>query len=282
MKKLTLKAIAGCLLAGSAMFAGSVMATPVITNSAGSFGNWGGFDWASNGSAAVDNFNPFVLNNNFNLTYWAEAASLFNTSGGTAGFAVANGGIVFDNYEYTIKLTLNEVSTCTAFLGPLGSCSTATFNVISGAFSIYYDTSANANQVTGAGITDGALLLSGTVLPSTGGGFNIVSGGNATLNGVVTYTNNLYINPDLANTIATSTLQLGGNITAWLPPTGLPGAGGGSLALFPGDPLLGQFPVYFQADANQTFTATVPEPGSLALIGLSLAGLAFVRRRKSV
>ena len=38
----------------------------------------------------------------------------------------------------------------------------------------------------------------------------------------------------------------------------------------------------FQADANQSFETTVPEPGSLALAGLALAGLGFAGRRRKV
>lgn len=37
----------------------------------------------------------------------------------------------------------------------------------------------------------------------------------------------------------------------------------------------------FQADANQSFRANVPEPGSLALVGLALAGVGFVGRRRN-
>ena len=37
----------------------------------------------------------------------------------------------------------------------------------------------------------------------------------------------------------------------------------------------------FQADANSSFTRSVPEPGSLAIVGVALAALSFVRRRKS-
>ena len=258
-------AVAAALVGGM----GAAVATPTLTNAAGSFANFGGFDWASNGTAVVVGFNPFAVNSIFDLTYWASADTV-RAIGGANLFATAPG------FEYTIEVLLNETSTCTVFAGPGGSCSTATFNVNSGSFRVWYDTTPNHNQITGAGITDGVLLLAGNVFAQPGGGFNVITGGNATLQGAVTFTNNSFINPNLGGTTATSTLQIGGNQTGWTAPTSLPGTLGGTSAL-PANPIL------FQADANQSFVVQrIPEPGTLALVGLALTGLGFgaARRRK--
>jgi hypothetical protein len=246
----------------TAAAAGAQAAT--ITNATTTVTDFGGFDWASNGTAVVDGFNATVVNDTFDLTYYAKATAILDPLG------VAVFGLVGTPFEYTIRAVLNETSTCLS--GLPGTCTNATFAVNSGSFQIWYDTTPDSNMVTGAGITDGVLILSGTIAAQPGGGFNVLTGGLATLDATVTFTNTTYINPQLTGSTATTTLQFGSSQTGWAAPVDtMPGAAGGTQAL-PANYLA------LQADANQNFTAAVPEPGTIALAGIALLGLGLARR----
>lgn len=258
--------------AGLLAVAAPSYAIPALTFTTGSgtytIDPFSGFDWASN-ATAVASAPVFDGTTVMTTSYLASASNITLVGGGNGTPAPG------PEFEFTIKATIFEVATCLVPSGP--NCIVGGFTAVGGTFDIFYDSTPDSNIVTGTGFLDGTRVLGGNINFGFAGTFTVtgVNAGTGSFNftGGVNFTEtdntkDAYFFPALGSTVATSTLQFGNSTgTGWTAPTSWVDGGG-----IPAGALI------FRADGNQDFTAA-PEPGSLALVGLSLAGLALARRR---
>ena len=236
-------------------------------------------------------------------------ANLSTVLGTTSNVLFANGtdGTSPGKF-FTIVAGFSEtVTSCSA--GVIGGCSNATFGINPGGFFKIYATSALGNDLAGTGFTTGTSILSGHLLSGTsstvvtslaGGNLDQSPNGNgrgATQTVASIGTANLTLQIDSVVAGYFPDLFSGGMLVISLTNTSLVtpfgqvdpsflfssnGTANGDTADNIGLVNGISGPNFqFQADANSSFLRSpVPEPGMLALLGLGLAGMGAVSRKR--
>jgi hypothetical protein len=91
----------------------------------------------------------------FTFTYQAFAGTIGTTSP-TPDLYVASPGTATGTYELTTYAVITETATCTSVIS--GQCAAIIISVDSGNWTIYFDTTPNANQSAGTGFLDGVAI----------------------------------------------------------------------------------------------------------------------------
>jgi len=250
--------------------------------------NIDGFDVYSQGSAAFFNgstqLSPSgatVVAGDIITTYYQGIVNAFNT------------GVVSPNLNWPSNPTGTYQITVAAAFQELVTFAVPGFAILQpltgGQVSLFFDTNSLtfANIGAGTGYTDGTVLATGSVdqsitLPNAFFTNGVDASGNASLNGPLSFAKQGSTVPDVVGFlpdtpngfISSTTLQFGPNQGTTFQTSNFFDLANGFT------PIASSAPLTIRADANVNLT-TVPEPATLALLGLGLVGLGFSQRRRT-
>lgn len=300
--------VAGALVACSSAWAVIGTPTPVQFSETGAGDGSDGsynltnittFDWVDTFSTVIDQNLVGCTSTSVDCTTSQTLDSFFAAaaSGDTLTFdiysqtyldgftnAVPSADDLQVDYEVTATLSATETATV-LFNDPTSGLSSILFTSITGSYTFYYDACSGANTCdsnieNGTGFDNGTPFLWGDVV-QTSGSFTAGSG-DSTLTNTVTGYDNSYIEADpasgapLIGSIFSTQLNISfdGFIQNPISTGSTIGESGDNHTVASGDLIL-------RSDASTPFSiGQVPEPTTLALLGMGLFGLGGMRKFK--